>query len=92
MYCRALGHSANRGKVYYLHPELFKVHALLCCVPGVNSVCVCVCVCVCMQYACDGDDKTWLYENKYLPVHGGKAFLMIHKEVTSLVAADQLYK
>ena len=24
------------------------------------------------QYACDGDDKTWLYENKHLPVHGGK--------------------
>ncbi len=22
---RALGHSANRGKVYYLHPKLFKV-------------------------------------------------------------------
>ena len=22
---RALGHAANRGKVYYLHPELFKV-------------------------------------------------------------------
>ena len=26
----------------------------------------------CQQYACDGDDKTWLYENKHLPVHGGK--------------------
>ena len=25
-----------------------------------------------LQYACDGDDKTWLYENKHLPVHGGK--------------------
>ena len=23
---RALGHAANRGKVYILHPELFKVH------------------------------------------------------------------
>lgn len=25
---RALGHAANRGKVYYLHPELFKVCSL----------------------------------------------------------------
>ena len=25
---RALGHGANRGKVYYLHPELFKVSVL----------------------------------------------------------------
>ena len=25
-----------------------------------------------LQFVCDGDDKTWLYENKYLPVHGGK--------------------
>ena len=25
-----------------------------------------------VQYVGDGDDKTWLYENKHLPVHGGK--------------------
>ena len=25
---RALGHAANRGKVYLLHPELFKVRCL----------------------------------------------------------------
>lgn len=64
---KALGHGANRGKVYYLHPELFK-------------------------YACDGDDKTWLYENKLLPVHGGKAFLMILKEVKYLVSTEECYK
>ena len=64
---KALGHAANRGKVYYLHPELFK-------------------------YACDGDDKTWLYENKHLPVHGGKAFLMIFDEVENLVKSDEYYK
>jgi deoxynucleotidyltransferase terminal-interacting protein 1 len=64
---KALGHGANRGKVYYLHPELFK-------------------------YACDGDDKTWLYENKFLPVHGGKAFLMILTEVKFLVTNDDCYK
>ena len=23
--CRALGHGASRGKIYYAHPELFKV-------------------------------------------------------------------
>jgi deoxynucleotidyltransferase terminal-interacting protein 1 len=63
---KALGHGANRGKVYYLHPELFK-------------------------YACDGDDKTWLYENKLLPVHGGKAFLMILKEVKFLVGSEECY-
>ena len=84
---RALGHSANRGKVYYLHPELFKVdhtphthhtHTTL----HTDSV----------QYACDGDDKTWLYENKFLPVHGGKAFLMIFQEVSTLVTTESLYK
>ncbi|KAL5478170.1 hypothetical protein EMCRGX_G025062 [Ephydatia muelleri] len=64
---KALGHSANRGKVYYLHPELFK-------------------------YACDGDDKTWLYENKHLPVHGGKAFLMIFAEIEMLVDMDEVYR
>lgn len=69
---RALGHAANRGKVYYLHPELFKV-SLICHLslawhpfttnPPLHTH---------IQYACDGDDKTWLYENKFLPVHGGK--------------------
>ena len=27
-----------------------------------------------MQYVCDGDDKTWLFDNKYMPVHGGKVW------------------
>ena len=67
LFSRALGHSANRGKVYYLHPELFKVSLI-------QLVCILVRVCksLFLQYACDGDDKTWLYENKHLPVHGGK--------------------
>jgi deoxynucleotidyltransferase terminal-interacting protein 1 len=64
---KALGHAANRGKVYILHPELFK-------------------------YVCDGDDKTWLYDNKHLPVHGGKAFLLIYDEVESLVKTESSYK
>lgn len=64
---KALGHAANRGKVYILHPELFK-------------------------YVCDGDDKTWLYDNKHMPVHGGKAFLMIFNEVESLTQSDHNYR
>lgn len=71
---RALGHGANRGKVYYLHPELFKVLSpLLYISPSlIISLSPPSLAPSLPQYACDGDDKTWLYENKYLPVHGGK--------------------
>ena len=27
-----------------------------------------------LQYPADGNDKTWLYDNKHLPVHGGKVW------------------
>ena len=66
--CRALGHGANRGKVYYLHPELFKVSPL----SELGNTSAIYTSVPLAQYACDGDDKTWLYENKLLPVHGGK--------------------
>jgi len=43
---RALGHAANRGKVYYLHPELFKViTAVIIWCRLVIRVCVCVYMC-----------------------------------------------
>uniref|UniRef100_A0A1X7V145 Uncharacterized protein n=1 Tax=Amphimedon queenslandica TaxID=400682 RepID=A0A1X7V145_AMPQE len=44
------------------------------------------------KYVCDGDDKTWLYDNKHLPVHGGKAFLLIYDEVESLVRTEDSYR
>ena len=33
-----------------------------------------VILCLLLQYPADGNDKTWLYDNKHLPVHGGKVW------------------
>ena len=44
-------------------------------------------VSIVLQYACDGDDKTWLYENKHLPVHGGKVSKV--RNWMSIEAIDQ---
>lgn len=37
-----------------------------------HVVATCIFLFYLSQYPADGNDKTWLYDNKHLPVHGGK--------------------
>ncbi|XP_062514939.1 deoxynucleotidyltransferase terminal-interacting protein 1-like [Corticium candelabrum] len=43
------------------------------------------------KYAGDQDDKVWLYDNGHMPVTGGKAYLMIEKDVFKLAGSFPEY-